>query len=144
MVLGEIVSHLLSRPSSPGGMGFIMTMITASAGIFGAGGGVFALIQIASLWKLFEKAGEPPWHAVVPILNLLTLLKILGKPPTLLLLLIVCCIGWIALKVILDLALAERFGQSSGFAIGLIFVPIIFLPMLAFGSSTYSKPPAAA
>ena len=98
MVVGEIVSHLLSRPSSPSGMGFLMTMITASAGILGTGGGIFGLIQIVSLWKIFEKAGEPPWHAIVPVLNAITLCKILGKPWTILLLFFVCCIGWIALE----------------------------------------------
>jgi hypothetical protein len=34
-------------------------------------------------------------------------------------------------------AIAEKFGKGGGFAVGLIFLPFIFYPILGFGSATY-------
>jgi len=39
-----------------------------------------AVIMIASFWKIFEKAGEAGWQAIIPIYNIYVLLKIVGKP----------------------------------------------------------------
>jgi hypothetical protein len=33
--------------------------------------------------------------------------------------------------------IAERFGKDIGFAIGLFFLPFIFIPILGFGSAEY-------
>ena len=38
--------------------------------------------------------------------------------------------------------LARLFGKELGYALGLIFLPFIFLPLLAFGDATYQGPPA--
>ena len=38
------------------------------------------VLVVAGLWKVFVKAGEPGWAALVPIYNLVVLLKIAGKP----------------------------------------------------------------
>jgi len=35
---------------------------------------------IAGMWKMFEKAGQPGWGCIVPIYNLLLLLRIAGRP----------------------------------------------------------------
>lgn len=44
----------------------------------------------------------------------------------------------------IGLAIAERFGKSAGFGIGLAFLPFIFYPMLAFGDANYHAAPAMA
>ncbi len=44
--------------------------------------------------------------------------------------------------VIVSLDLAKSFGRGTGFAIGLIFLPFIFAPILGFGSDTYRGPAA--
>ena len=41
---------------------------------------VFGLLIIASLWKIFTKAGKPGWAAIVPIYNIIVLLEIVNKP----------------------------------------------------------------
>lgn len=41
---------------------------------------ILLLIVIISLWKIFEKAGEPGWAALIPIYNVIILLKIVGRP----------------------------------------------------------------
>ena len=33
--------------------------------------------------------------------------------------------------------LANNFGKGGGYAVGLLFLPIIFYPMLAFGDAQY-------
>jgi hypothetical protein len=39
---------------------------------------------------------------------------------------------------IMDLVrLAQVFGKSDGFIVGLILMPVIFIPILAFGNSQY-------
>ena len=38
------------------------------------------VIQIAAFWRVFTKAGEPGWACLVPIYNVLVLLRIIGKP----------------------------------------------------------------
>src|SRR5207302_1407291 len=40
----------------------------------------FAVLMVASMWKVFTKAGEPGWASIVPIYNIIVLLKIAGKP----------------------------------------------------------------
>ena len=42
-----------------------------------------------------------------------------------------------------DVDLAKSFGKGVGFGIGLILLPIIFFPILGFGSATYQGPAAA-
>ena len=36
--------------------------------------------------------------------------------------------------------LSKSFGQNEGFTVGLILLPIIFYPILAFGSAKYGGP----
>ena len=47
----------------------------------------------------------------------------------------------IGILVVVDLA--KSFGQSVGFAIGFLFLPFIFAPLLAFGDASYRGPAAA-
>ena len=41
---------------------------------------VSAVFEIAAAWKVFEKAGQPGWAAIVPIYNLIVWIKVAGKP----------------------------------------------------------------
>jgi uncharacterized protein DUF5684 len=47
------------------------------------------------------------------------------------------------LFIIVAVDLAKSFGKGGGFAVGLILLPIIFFPILAFGSAAYTGPAAA-
>ena len=38
------------------------------------------VLVIAGFWKVFVKAGQPGWAAIVPIYNLYVLTQIVGKP----------------------------------------------------------------
>jgi len=115
----------------------------------GAAGPVFWIVCIAiilfyvwCMWRVFEKAGKPGWAAIIPIYNLVVLLQIVGKPIWWIILFIIPIVSLIV-AIIVYVALARAFGKGVGFALGLIFLGFIFLPILAFGSATYTKPAAA-
>ncbi len=115
-------------------------------GIVGAIGGLiylaFMVLMVASLWKIYDKAGEPGWAAIIPIYNVIVLLKIVGRPIWWLLLLMIPFVNFIiAILVMIDLA--KSFGQGAGYGLGLVFLPFIFSPMLAFGDASYGGPAAA-
>ena len=97
------------------------------------------ILFIASLWKIFVKAGKPGWAAIVPIYNIIVLLEVVGRPLWWIVLLIIPCVNIVA-GIMLTLDLAKSFGKEIGYAIGMIILPFIFYPMLAFGSATYRGP----
>ncbi len=99
------------------------------------------VVVIAGLWKVFVKAGEPGWAAIVPIYNTYVLLKIVGRPWWWLILMIIPLVGLIV-WIIAALDLAKSFGKSVAFAIGLILLSIIFIPILGFGDAKYLGPAA--
>jgi hypothetical protein len=97
---------------------------------------IVVLLMVASLWKVFVKAGEPGWAAIVPIYNLFVLLKIVGKPAWWIILMLIPIVNFI-IFIIVSIALAERFGKGTGFGLGLAFLGIIFFPILGFGDAQY-------
>jgi len=98
------------------------------------------VVIVAAMWKVFSKAGQPGWAAIIPIYNLIVWCKIVGRPIWWILLLLIC---FPIFYIILCIDLAKSFGKGVGFAIGLILLSIIFFPILGFGSATYQGPSAA-
>jgi hypothetical protein len=105
--------------------------------VFGLIALVVGLIMVASVWKIFTKAGEAGWMAIIPILNLIILLKIVRKPVWWIVLFFVPFVN-VIVHILLAVELAKAYGQGIGFAAGLVILPFIFYPLLAFGPSTYS------
>jgi Family of unknown function (DUF5684) len=101
------------------------------------------ILYVAALWRVFAKAGEPGWACLVPIYNVLVLLRIIGKPAWWILLMIVPLVN-IVIAIIEHVELAKAFGKSGAFAVGLIFLPFIFFPMLAWGDAQYQRAAAPA
>ena len=102
---------------------------------------LYALL-VAGWWMIFEKAGEAGWKAIIPIYNLIVLLRIVGKEWWWVLLMLIPIVN-IVIWIIVALDLAKCFGRGTGFAIGLIFLPFIFVLILGFGSDTYRGPARA-
>ena len=95
-----------------------------------------AVVSIAGVWKAFEKAGQPGGAAIVPIYNVVIMLQIAGKPLWWIILLFIP-IANIVVLVLINIALAEKFGKGVGFALGLIFLSPIFWCILGFGDAQY-------
>jgi len=101
---------------------------------------ILFILWIVALWKIFSKAGQPGWAAIIPIYNLFIWCKIVGRPAWWLLLWLIC---FPIFHIVLSIDLAKSFGKGVGFGIGLIFLPFIFAVILGFGSAQYRGPSAA-
>lgn len=97
---------------------------------------VMIVAAIAGMWKVFEKAGQPGWAAIVPIYNMFVLLQIVNKPIWWIVLLLIPLIN-IVILIMVSIALAEKFGKGGGFAVGMVFLPFVFYPMLGFGDERF-------
>ena len=94
------------------------------------------LVMIASLWKIFVKAGEAGWQGIIPVYNIFILVKIAGKPWWWFLLLLIPLIN-VVIAILVSIELAKKFNQGTIFGLGLAFLGIIFFPILAFGPARY-------
>ena len=102
---------------------------------------IVAIIMIVSLWKIFLKANKPGWASIIPFYNVIVELEIIGKPWWWLLLLFIPIVN-VVIAIMMTYYLAKCFGKGAGFTVGLIIIPIIFYPILAFGDAEYVKPVA--
>ena len=101
---------------------------------------LLVILIIASLWKIFEKAGVEGWKAIIPFYNSWVLAEIVGKPGWFGLLTLIPYVG-IVIAFYLYYLLAKSFNKGVLFAIGMIFLSFIFLPILGFGDAKYQGPP---
>lgn len=133
---------------------FETTTTTTDAGL---GLGVFFFVFILwiavyvlfalSINKLLTKANHPnPWAGWVPIYNTWTLCEIAGRPGwwalvgLLSVIPFINFIAWIAVLVVqifVSIDLSKSFGKDSVFAILLILLPVVGLPLLGFGDAQY-------
>jgi hypothetical protein len=97
-----------------------------------------ALFVIVSLWKVYVKAGQPGWGAIIPIYNLYLKLLIAGRPGWWILLYLIPFVN-IVIAIIVEIDIAKNFGKESIFGVGMFFLGFIFYPILAFGSAEYNK-----
>jgi hypothetical protein len=95
------------------------------------------ILMVASMWKVFVKAGKPGWAAIVPIYNLVVLLEIAGKPAWWVILFLIPVVNFVML-IIVSLALAKKFGKGAGYGLGLAFLGVVFYPLLGFGDAQYN------
>jgi len=98
---------------------------------------VLIFLVIIPYWKIFVKAGKPGWAAIIPIYNILVLLQIIKKPWWWIIMLIIPIVD-IVFAVMMMYELAKSFGKGIGFTLGLIFLSIIFIPILGYGSAKYN------
>jgi hypothetical protein len=124
---------------------------TAAAGAMALFGGVFLLFWLAivvviivGMWKVFEKAGQPGWAAIVPIYNIYVLTQIAGRPAWWIVLFLIPIVNFVA-ALIISMDIAKAFGQSAAWGIVLLFIfGVIGYLMLGFGNYRYTKPAMAA
>ncbi len=101
---------------------------------------------------IFTKANRPAWASIIPYYNSYVLFDFtMGKGwlglvycllPILNLfhvgsLTIISLIAVIVLYIFMSVKLSYSFGKKVPFALGLIFLPFIFYPILGFGKSEY-------
>ncbi len=97
---------------------------------------VLCVILIVAEWKIFEKAGEPGWKAIIPIYNLYIYFKISWGKGWMFLLTIIPVVGWI-FPLIASWKLCKAFGKGVGFFILMLLIPFVAYLILGFGSDEY-------
>jgi hypothetical protein len=113
----------------------------------GAGAGIFSCLMflvwlavmvviLAGFWKVFTKAGQPGWAAIIPIYDLIVLLQIVRRPLWWIVLLFIPLVN-VIVGIIVMVDLARVFGKGIGFGVGLLLLPFIFFPVLGFGDAKY-------
>lgn len=127
---------------------------------------VLILPCVIGLWGIFKKAGEDGWKSLIPVYNLLVLLKIVGKPWWWIFLVTINYIFMLAWSVVdgnfysseyqvLNFIcsatcltfliwtfnmLSKSFGKDEGYTVGFVFIPFIMLPILGYNKSRYLGP----
>ncbi len=123
---------------------------------------VISLVVLVSGWRIFQRANKPGWHVLLPIYNTVIWMDVVQFPRWLVLLPVGAAIGGVllgtgielsftvqvavflfivatvALQVIHSVFLARAFGKGVGFAVGLMVLPVVFLPLLAFTDAKYA------
>ena len=154
----------------------------AAGGVFGAIAGflagamlvvgivalIVALLRIIAWWRIFTKAGEKGWKALIPILDSYTATKIAGTnnfariiiaflgyaicngistalDPTSAGALIAGIISlalliWYVVEIIIRFnGIAKNYGKGTGFVVAWVFFPTITTLILGLGGSQYKK-----
>ncbi len=121
----------------------MMGMGTMAAAIFGwmamirmLGILIIGAFMIISRWRVFSKAGLPGWGIFIPFYNRYLMFKLGGFsgrwvlsiffPPL-----------FIVMMIINYFKIAENFWKHRTFGLGLRFIKIVFIPILAFDDSKY-------
>lgn len=123
---------------------------------------VFIVLIIVGWWRLFIKAGEKGWKSIIPVYNFYILYKISWKPIWFFISLISALLSGVSgyivvtqnsvlfsliylallifiivISLISNYKIAKAFGHGIGYFFGILFLPNIFLLILAFGKSKY-------
>ncbi|MBN2020604.1 MAG: hypothetical protein JW749_10325 [Sedimentisphaerales bacterium] len=134
------LSEAVLLPLEEGLTGFLPALAKSCCAIVIAWG-VLLIIMIASMWVVFDKAGQPGWAAIVPFYNMWVLAEVGEQPGWVGL--ASCLVGFIpyvgpligfGLSIFICINVAKAFERSVLFGLGLAFLPLVFYPVLAFGS----------
>ena len=127
VIANKEVGDMESKPKNKTKELGLVFIITAS--IFG----LTFILYLISWFKIFGKAGHAGWKALIPFFNIFIFTKIVNKP-----------IWWLAIYLLLPIGhifsalhIGKVFGKNIIYSVGLIFLPMVFYPLLAFGRSDY-------
>jgi len=121
---------------------------------------VVLVLYILAYWMIFRKAGEAGWKALIPIYGTYTEYKLFWNDRMFVLWIIMALIavafrfmsgpgamvsqlayfGVSVMHILISVKMSYSFGHGVGYALGLIFLPPIFLLILAFDDSVYIGP----
>ena len=88
------------------------------------------VVNLICMWRIYIKAGYPGWYSIIPVYSLLILFKIVNRPSWWILLFLIPIVNIIFAIWVINL-LAKKFKKDEAFTLGLIFLPLIFYPILA-------------
>lgn len=111
------------------------------------------IIIVISYWKLFEKASEEGWKALIPVYNVYTICQLVGINTYWLLIVIsavlllktpflsfISALAIIYFNILISVSIAKSYGKEASYALGLLIFPAVFYPILSFGKAEYIGP----
>ncbi len=102
----------------------------------------YVLVAIA-MWMVFAKAGWPGILALIPIVNVVILVKIAGYSGWLSLLYLIPIVN-IVFSIIVAIKVGAAFGKGGAWSFFLLWlIPFIGFFILGFGDAKYTKPATA-
>ena len=143
-------SELLSIFGGNGGGDFVGIIIAVLAFVL-----ILSILMVVSLWKIFTKAGQPGWAAIIPFYGNYVLVQVARLPVYYFIIMVIpSLLAIVKIKIpspvdsfvgIITFIVygftmynvSKQFGKGIGYTLGMIFLPFIFYPMLAFGDSVY-------
>lgn len=103
---------------------------------------IIFVYEIIVRWIIYKKAGKHGWAAIVPIYRQITMYKISGLSPWLILLILIPIIGAFIIaiiEIIQKFKLSKKFGKGILFGFGLLFLQPIFESIIAFSKKIKYK-----
>ncbi|MGV3706226.1 MAG: signal peptidase I [Arcticibacter sp.] len=104
---------------------------------------IFVVLTLVGMWKLFEKAGRKGWEALIPVYNMVVMLRITGRPLWWIILLVIPVINlivWLGLAV----DFAKSYGKNSFLAhAAAVVLPCIVFPLWGFDKNVVYLGPSA-
>ena len=94
------------------------------------------VLMIISRWKVFTKAKLPGRGILIPVYNRVLMFKLGGLSGRWALSILFPPLFLIAM-IVNYFKISEKFGKHWAFGLGMLFVKIIFIPILAFDNSKY-------
>jgi len=131
-LLAQVTYTSDSSTSSSGGGAAASVLIFVYIAIF--------VLSVIGMWKTFAKAGQPGWAALIPILNLIVLLKLVKRELWWIILLLIPCVN-IVVGIIILWDLVKAFGKGAGMFVLMLFLAPIGWLVLGFGSAEYQLEP---
>jgi len=97
------------------------------------------IVMVVCTWVIYDRAGEPGWAAIIPIYNWWVFAEVADKPGWWgLIISFGGCIPYaggviqLVMLIVLSVGVARAFERGILFALGMVFLPPIFYPILAF------------
>lgn len=100
---------------------------------------IIYVLLVVAMWKLFEKAGEEGWKAIIPFYNCFVWFKIITGNGWKMFFMFIPLFN-IVYSIMFVFKIAKAYGKSTGFGFGLLFLSPIFYMILGFSDAEYIGP----
>ena len=102
---------------------------------------LFAILfaALAGVWRMYTKAGWPGWASLVPIYNMYVMVKMANWSGWWTILMLVPFVN-IVFFLIVSIGVARAFGKRFWYGIGMLVLPLLFVPPLGLGAAVYRGP----
>lgn len=137
---GDAVANAITNTSTSEKINLLVKILLANNNVKLIFWSIIILFVYCTItrWIIYNKAGKNGFAAIIPFYRQVTMYKVCGLSPFLMILWFVPIFGWIAMFIIAimkRILLAQSFGRSGLFGIGILILPPIFYSVLAFNKN---------